>query len=156
MGAELERQLADCDILLPRPRNYWIETNYSQYVHALHAADLEVTRAVMLERCPDYVSAFDAVMRRTKGHRFNMFVMKREKLSNFVAGQSQVIHEMKDNNGSSIATDAVERVARYRYAFRNEACTYRQEGIRGVCYYLAKCGLNLFRILVKGPDNRIR
>ncbi len=69
----------------------------------------------------------------------------------FVAGQSQVIHAMKDNNGSSIATDRAERIDRYRYAFRNEAFTYRQEGLKGVCYYLAKCGLNGCRILAKAP-----
>lgn len=72
----------------------------------------------------------------------------------FVAGQSQVIHAMRDNNGSSIAADSAERIDRYRYAFRNEAFTYRQEGVRGVCYYLAKCGLNFCRIAVKAPNHR--
>lgn len=78
----------------------------------------------------------------------------REGMPGFVAGQSQVIHAMQDNNGSSIAADRAERIDRYRYAFRNEAFTYRQEGFGGVCYYLAKCGLNFWRILVKAPDRR--
>ena len=77
----------------------------------------------------------------------------RGKRPSFVAGQSQVIHAMKDNGGSSIATDP-ERIDRYRYAYRNEAFTFRQEGIRGICFYLAKCGLNFCRILVKAPDQR--
>ena len=72
----------------------------------------------------------------------------------FAAGQSQVIHAMKDNNGSSIAIDAAERIDRYRFAFRNEAYTYRQEGLRGICYYTAKCGLNFCRILFLAPDHR--
>ena len=72
----------------------------------------------------------------------------------FVAGQSQVVHAMKDNNGSSIALDAAERINRYRYAFRNEAYTYRQEGLKGMCYYLAKCGLNICRIVVLAPDHK--
>lgn len=78
----------------------------------------------------------------------------REKLPCFAAEQSQVIHAMKENNGSSIATDRAERIDRYAYAYRNEAFTYRQEGIKGVCYYLAKCGLNFCRIVVKAPDSR--
>ncbi len=78
----------------------------------------------------------------------------REKMPSFAAGQSQVVHAMKENSGSSIATDSAERIDRYRYAFRNEAYTYRQEGARGVCYYLAKCGLNFFRILVKAPEHK--
>ena len=64
------------DVLLPKPRNYWIETNYSQYAHAHHAVDLDLTRAILAERHPEYLAAFDASMRRTKGHRFNMFVMR--------------------------------------------------------------------------------
>lgn len=74
--AELEKCLAGVDVLLPKPRNYWIETNYSQYAHAHHAVDLDLTRAILAERHPEYLAAFDASMRRTKGHRFNMFVMR--------------------------------------------------------------------------------
>lgn len=80
----------------------------------------------------------------------------RGKSPSFVAGQSQVIHAMKDNNGSSIALDAPERIDRYHYAFRNEAYTYRREGLKGMCYYLAKCGLNLCRIIAKAPDSRTK
>ena len=78
----------------------------------------------------------------------------REKLPGFVVEKSRVIHAMKENTGSSIATDRAERIDRYRYAYRNEAYTYRQEGVPGVCYYLAKCGLNACRIIVKAPNRR--
>lgn len=78
----------------------------------------------------------------------------RMKLPCYLAGQSQVVHAMKGNTGSSIATDAPERIDRYRYAFRNEAYLYRQEGLSGVCYYLAKCGLNFGRILVSPAEKK--
>lgn len=65
------------DAVLPRPRNYFIETNRSQYVHAHHAQDLDLTREILREDFPAFVPAFDASMASTKGHRFNMFVMKR-------------------------------------------------------------------------------
>jgi len=71
------------DAVLPQPRRYVIETNYSQYAHAHHAEDLDATRAVIAERCADYLPAFDAVMRRTSGHRFNMFVMRRDVLDRY-------------------------------------------------------------------------
>ena len=76
----------------------------------------------------------------------------RGKRPSFAVGQSQVIHAMKENNGSSIATDRAERIDRYRYAFRNDAFTYRQEGTSGVWYYLAKCGLNCYRIIANAPN----
>lgn len=83
--AELQNKLDKCDILLPRPRRYWIETNYSQYTHAHHAVDLDTTREILWERCPAYVKAFDASMKRSVGHRFNMFVMNREKFDVYCA-----------------------------------------------------------------------
>lgn len=72
----------------------------------------------------------------------------------FVVGQSQVVHAMKENIGTNLVTDRPERIDRYRYAFRNEAYCYRKEGVRGVCYYCARVGINFLRILVKAPDHK--
>lgn len=82
-GTALEKKLSRAPLLLPTPRHYFIETNRSQYVHAHHEADLETTRAVIAETFPEYLAAFDRVMRRTWGHRFNMFVMRREILDRY-------------------------------------------------------------------------
>ena len=69
------------DILLPKSRHYWVETSWSQYAHAHHEQDLQMTRQIIAELHPDELSAFDQVMRRRTAHRFNMFVMKREPLN---------------------------------------------------------------------------
>lgn len=84
-GEEIARWLAADDILLARKRHYWIETTYKHYAHAHHAADLDTARTVIAERHPDYVAAFDRVMRRTSGHRFNMLIMKRPQLDAYCA-----------------------------------------------------------------------
>lgn len=73
---DFDRTLAKAPIILPSPRHYWIETNYSQYVHAHHAQDLAVTRQILEANCPAYLQAYDCQMRRRSGHRFNMFVMR--------------------------------------------------------------------------------
>ena len=67
---EMEKKLNGTDILLPKPRNYWIETNYDQYVHAHHAEDLDATREIIAEQCPEYLQAYDQVMKKTSGHRY--------------------------------------------------------------------------------------
>lgn len=46
----------------------------------------------------------------------------------FLAGNSSVVHMMAQNTGSDIVTDQIERLKRYRYAYRNENYTYRKEG----------------------------
>lgn len=93
--AQLEKELEKADILLPNPRNYYIETNYEQYVHAHHAEDLEQTRAILAERYPEYVSAFDISMQKTIGHRFNMFIMKRDKFDAYCRWLFDVLFELE-------------------------------------------------------------
>ena len=74
---ELEPLLRKHDVLLPTPRHYWIETNYSQYAHAHHAKDLDTTRTILQDIYPEYLPAFDKCMKCRSGHRFNMLIMKR-------------------------------------------------------------------------------
>lgn len=83
------------DIILPRKRNYFIETNYSQYAHAHHALDLDLTRKILVERHPECDSAFDRVMKRTSGHRFNMLVMKREALDAYCTWLFDILFELE-------------------------------------------------------------
>lgn len=103
--AELERELQGVDVVLPKPRNYYIETNYSQYAHAHHAADLDTTRKILGERCPEYLPAYDACMKRTSGHRFNMFVMKRDVFDAYCGWLFDVLFELErrlDTTGYSV------------------------------------------------------
>ncbi len=92
---EAEEKLRQAEILLPKQRHYRIETNYSQYVHAHHAADLDMTREILSEHYPEYAAAFDTVMRRTYGHRFNMFIMKRDLADAWCAWMFDVLFELE-------------------------------------------------------------
>jgi len=77
-GEQLMDALRKTPIVLPKLRNYYIETNYSQYVHAHHVKDLETTRDILATTAPAYLNKYDEVMKRTYGHRFNMFIMRRD------------------------------------------------------------------------------
>lgn len=85
---------------------------------------------------------------------FTRRIAVRQKMPCFVVGKSQVVHAMKENVGTNLATDRPERIDRYRYAFRNEAYFYRKEGIRGIVYFCARAGVNFLRILIKAPDHK--
>ena len=95
LGDELARLLEDHEVILPRRRNYLIETTYSQYAHAHHAEDLDVTRQILTERHPDYVESFDRTMESTKGHRFNMFVMRRPQFDAYCSWLFDVLFELE-------------------------------------------------------------
>lgn len=76
---------AGAEVILPRKRKYWIETNYGQYVRVHGAEDLRLTRALLAERYPAYLRSYDRSMRRTTGHRFNLFIMQRDVLDRYCA-----------------------------------------------------------------------
>lgn len=92
---QAERALAGTPVLLPKKRRYWIESGCSQYVHAHHEADLTVTRAILTERHPECTEAFDRTLGRTSGHRFNLFVMKREYAERYCAWLFDVLFELE-------------------------------------------------------------
>lgn len=87
--------LSDVDVLLPIKRNYWIETNYQQYIHAHHVEDLDETRKILEERYPKYVKAYDESMKKTTGHRFNMFIMKKELADRYCEWLFDVLFELE-------------------------------------------------------------
>ena len=87
---------------------------------------------------------------------FTRRITVRKKIPSFIAGRSKVIHAMKENTGSNIATDIPERIERYKYAFRNEGYLYRKEGWKGICYYFAKCGWNIIKVIRNENDKKLK
>lgn len=77
IGVEkVQKLLQEYDVLLPKKRNYYIETNYSHYIHAHHKEPLDKTREIIKKTYPAYLKAFDKVMKSKKAHMFSMFIMK--------------------------------------------------------------------------------
>jgi len=94
-SGELEEILKTTDIIVPKKRHYYIETNYSQYAHAHHAEDLDETRKIIEEKYPDFIPSYDEVMKRTYGHRFNMFIMKSEVLNEYLTWMFDILFELE-------------------------------------------------------------
>ena len=94
-GPQMEKALAKTGLVLPKKRRYFIETSYSQYAHAHHAKDLDETRQILAESWPEYLPAFDRVMKRTSGHRFNMFIMEKGLLEEYCGWLFGVLGELE-------------------------------------------------------------
>jgi hypothetical protein len=73
---QVDQLFEQVDVILPKKRNYIIESNYSHYIHAHHKEPLDLTRDIIESDYPKYLQAFDKVMKRSSAHMFNMFVMK--------------------------------------------------------------------------------
>ena len=78
----------------------------------------------------------------------------RKELPCYVVGKSIVTHATKNNMESNIATDDYERISRYKLALRNENYFFRQEGIKGFCYYFARSGRAFLRCM-RAKDHRL-
>lgn len=90
------RMLAgDAEVILPRKRKYWIETGASQYARVHDPDDMTAAREVLAARWSDYLPAFDRSMRRTKGHRFNLFIMRRDTLDRYCAWLFEVLDALE-------------------------------------------------------------
>ena len=92
---ELNAILATTNVVLPKERHYFIETNYSQYCHAHNAIDLDTTRVIIEEKYPEYLPEFDRQMKKTKGHKFNMFIMKRYAVDEYCEWLFDILFELE-------------------------------------------------------------
>ena len=83
------------DVILPKRRKYYIESLASHYKHTHDIEHLELTREIMRVLCPDYISSFDKVMKRTYAHMFNMCIMKRELLDKYCSWLFPILFELE-------------------------------------------------------------
>ena len=93
------------DVILPQKRNYYIETNYSHYIHAHHKEPLDKTHEIIEKEYPQYLEAFDTVMGRRKAHMFNMFIMRKnvfDSYCNFIFGVLGKLEDKIDISNYSV------------------------------------------------------
>ena len=80
----IDRLLEDHDFILPKKRHYYIESNYSHYIHAHKREALDKTGEIISEVYPDYVPAFQKHMKARSGHYFNMFIGRKEVVKGYL------------------------------------------------------------------------
>ncbi len=107
---EIAKHLKTADILLPKPRHYWIETNYSQYAHAHHAEDLDLTRQIIQDKYPQYLPAHDNIMKKRSGHRFNMMIMKKDLLDQYCEWLFDILFTLEEKLDISAYSKNNQRV----------------------------------------------
>ncbi len=83
------------DAILPKVRNYYIETIYSHYKHTFDSEHLDITREIISEKYPEYLPYFDKVMKSTSAHMFNMFIMKKEFADKYCEWLFDILFELE-------------------------------------------------------------
>lgn len=87
--------LQNTDIILPKKRHYYIETNRQQYEHAHNPNDISILEQILQEQHASYLPAFNYIMSKTSGHRFNMFVMKKSAFDKYCTWLFDILFELE-------------------------------------------------------------
>lgn len=93
--ADYEKLLQQYDVILPKKRNYYIETVRSQYEHAHNKRDLDEVEKIISEYYPEYSNVFTLVMNRRKLHMLNMFAMKKELFDEYCKWLFDILFELE-------------------------------------------------------------
>lgn len=96
-GAEIETALASSrdGIVLPRRRDYMIESVGDHYRHTMPAEQIDVAHEVIAALQPKYLEAFDRVLAGRKVHLFNMFVMRADALDAYCSWLFPLLFEIE-------------------------------------------------------------
>ena len=113
---QAQELLKQYDIILPQKRDYYIETNESHYLHAHEHEPFNVMRQVIRQDYPEYEDAFETVMKRTWAHMFNMFIMKKQPLDEYLTWMFDVLHKVEERIDISSYSTYEQRV----YGFLSE------------------------------------
>ena len=92
---EIDELVKNYDLILPKPRNYHIETLWSHYEHTLHIAPLKKTREIIKKSYPEYLKEFDRLKTRKTAHMFNMLIGKRELITEYSDWLFKVLFELE-------------------------------------------------------------
>ncbi|MCC8168310.1 MAG: DUF4422 domain-containing protein [Clostridiales bacterium] len=99
--ATVEHILKSSDIILPKKRHYYIESLYTHYAHSHYEEHLEAVRKIIAEQYPGYLDSFGKVMRRTGGHMFNMLIMKKDRLDEYLSWLFPILTQLEEEIDSS-------------------------------------------------------
>ena len=96
-------------VLVPRKRNYYIETLYSHYSHTFDEKHLTEMRQIISESCPEYLDVYDRTLQQRSGYMFNMFVMSRELTAEYCSWLFPLLAELENRIDTSGMTDFEKR-----------------------------------------------
>lgn len=107
---EIYTYLSNADCILPKKRNYYIESVYSQYKHAHHIQDLDKAIEILIAKNPSYLTACNQVLKGRKLHLFNMFVMKSALCQEYCEWLFPILFELESQVDISSYTPYQKRV----------------------------------------------
>ncbi|MBQ0083289.1 MAG: DUF4422 domain-containing protein [Clostridiales bacterium] len=98
---EAEKLFTETDVILPKKRNYYIESLYSHYEHTMYVEPLDIAGEIIKEKYPRYFAEFEKLKTRKSAHMFNMFIMKKEILNGYCEWLFDILFELENRAAGS-------------------------------------------------------
>jgi len=92
---ELRPLLDKYKIFVPKKRHYYIETLQQHYAHNHRIIELDTARDIIKEKYPEYMPAYDTAINRTWGYMFNMMIMRRDLMEEYLTWLFDILFELK-------------------------------------------------------------
>ena len=92
---EALKLLENHDVIVPKKRNYYIESVSSHYKNAHFEKDLLEVENIIKEKFPEYSNSFDVIMNGKTLHLFNMFVIKKELFDQYMQWLFDILLELE-------------------------------------------------------------
>ncbi len=99
--SQVQELLADCDVILPKKRNYFIMSVYNHYKKTMFIEPLDDAGRIIAQKYPEYLVAFENLRYTTKLHAFNMMIMKKELLDQYCTWLFSILDELVEKNPPS-------------------------------------------------------
>ena len=96
---DIKNDLGNIKVFVPNKRRYYIETLYSHYDHTHHIFQLDETRKIIEEQCPEYLGSFDKAVNQRWGYMFNMMIMERGLFNNYCSWLFDILFELRKRLG---------------------------------------------------------
>lgn len=93
---ELRPILESYSVIVPRKRHYYIETLEKHYAHNHYIKELNTAKEILLERYPEYESAYDRALGRTWGYMFNMMILRSDLMDEYCSWIFDILFELSD------------------------------------------------------------
>lgn len=92
---QAEELLENCNVILPKKRNYLIENLYDHYVHTMHKEPLDLAGEIIREKYPKYYKEFLGLHDRKTAHMFNMMIMRKDIFDDYSKWLFEILFELE-------------------------------------------------------------
>lgn len=93
---DIEKIIDNNILYVPKKRKYYIETLYSHYSNTFNNEHLDITREIILEINPNYITSYDKILNNNSGYMFNMVLGNKKIIDSYCEWLFPILFRLKE------------------------------------------------------------